>query len=174
MFKKRVIPVLLLKNGLIIRSERFKYHQVIGDPVTQLCRYNKWHVDELIYLDISSDASYDVRRNDAKIMTSGKSNILDIITEISKVCFVPLTFGGRIRTTEDIRLRLGCGADKITLNTAAIERPEFITESANSFGSQSIVISIDVKISESGSYQVYKGGREPTGLEPVEWAKRGS
>jgi cyclase len=170
MLKSRVIPVLLLKNGLIIRSEIFKYHQIIGDPTTQLERYNKWNVDELIYIDISTDDNYDVRRSDAKISTSESKNILDIISEISRVCFVPLTFGGRIRTMDDIRKRLQRGADKITLNTAAIENPEFITESANAFGSQCIVVSIDVKSREDGSYEVFKGGREVTGLDPTEWA----
>src|SRR2546425_613562 len=96
--KIRLIPCLLLKNGLIIRSELFKYHQVIGDPTTQLSRYNEWGVDELLYLDISRDAHYDVRRADAKIATADKWSITDIVDEISKRCFMPLTFGGGIRS----------------------------------------------------------------------------
>ncbi|MBA3765736.1 MAG: imidazole glycerol phosphate synthase subunit HisF [Acidobacteria bacterium] len=169
--KFRLIPCLLLKNGLIVRSELFKYHQIIGDPTTQLTRYNQWSVDELVYLDISQDDAYDVRRSDAKIQTAGKHTLLDIISEVSKVCFAPLTFGGRIRSIDDMRARFSCGADKITINTLAIENPESITEGARVFGSQAIVVSIDVKQHEDGSYEVYKGGRHSTGLDPVAWAQ---
>ena len=128
--KTRLIPCLLLKNGLIVRSEKFTYHQIIGDPTTQLERYNAWRVDELIYLDISRDESYDVRRSDAKIATQGSRTLLEIIEVVAKVCFMPLTFGGRIRSLEEIRERLAHGADKVTINTIAVQRPDFITESA--------------------------------------------
>jgi len=169
--KVRLIPCLLLKNGLIVRSEAFRYHQIIGDPITQLTRYNQWSVDELVYLDISRDEAYDVRRSDAKIQTAGKRTLLEIVAEVSQVCFAPLTFGGRIRTVEDMRARLANGADKITLNTAAIETPGLITEGARIYGAQAIVASIDAKRHEDGRYEVFKGGREPTGLDPVEWAR---
>lgn len=171
MLKTRVIPVLLLKNGLIVRSESFKYHQIIGDPTTQLRRYDSWQVDELIYLDISQVDAYDVRRSDAKIATSGKTNVLDIISEIAKVCFVPLTFGGRIRSLQDIRDRLDRGADKVTLNTLAHNEPNLVSRASNMFGSQCIVISIDAYRLEDGTYEVYRGGRRATGVDPVAWAK---
>ena len=171
MYKKRVIPVLLLKNGLIVRSELFKHHQIIGDPTTQLKRYNKWQVDELIYIDISQDDDYDVRRSDAKISTSGKVQILDIIQEVSKSCFMPLTFGGRIRTLEDIRARLGHGADKVSINTITHDDPNFVTRASTKFGSQCIVVSIDVKRHRSGECEVFKGGHIPTRKNPVIWAQ---
>ena len=169
--KTRLIPCLLLKNGLIIRSEKFKYHQIIGDPITQLGRYNSWLADEVVYLDITREGDYDVRRDDAKIATQNKRTILEIIEEISKVSFMPLTFGGRIRTTDDIRDRLRSGADKVTINTAAVERPNFIAESARVFGSQCIIVSIDVLRHPNGSCEVFThGGKQATGLDPVRWA----
>jgi len=170
--KTRLIPCLLLKNGLIVRSEKFTYHQIIGDPTTQLERYNAWRVDELIYLDISRDESYDVRRSDAKIATQGSRTLLEIIEVVAKVCFMPLTFGGRIRSLEEIRERLAHGADKVTINTIAVQRPDFITESARVFGSQCIVVSIDVKRHDDGRAEVFThGGKQPTGLDPIAWAR---
>ncbi len=172
MLKIRLIPILLLKNGLIVRSESFKFHQIIGDPITQLSRYNRWSVDELIYIDISSDDHYDVRREDAKIETSEKRSLLDIIEVVSKSCFVPLTFGGRIRTLNDIRSRVARGADKVTLNYQAIMDPGFITQAAKVFGNQCIVVSIDVLKNVHGQYEVFTSGRQKaTGLDPVQWAK---
>jgi len=171
MYKKRIIPVLLLKNGLIVRSELFTYHQIIGDPTTQLRRYNQWQVDELIYIDISREGDYDVRRSDAHIATSGKGHILDIIQEISRNCFMPLTFGGRIRSLDDIRLRLEHGADKVSINTVAHDEPSFIRSASAIFGSQCIVVSIDVKRDEHGRCEVYQGGHHATGKDPVAWAR---
>ncbi len=171
MHKKRVIPVLLLKNGVIVRSELFKYHQIIGDPTTQVKRYNNWQVDELIYIDISLQDHYDVRRNDAKIATSEKTEILGIIQEISKRCFMPLTFGGRIRTLEDIRVRLTQGADKISINTVTHDDPNFVASAAERFGSQCIVVSVDALRAADGTYEVYAGGHVPTGKDPVSWAQ---
>lgn len=171
MLKTRLIPILLLKNGLIVRSELFKYHQIIGDPLTQLSRYNRWSVDELIYLDISDQEHYDVRREDAKIGTHEQKNLLDIIRTVSKSCFAPLTFGGKIRTIDDIRNRVACGADKVTLNYQAIANPGFITEASRAFGSQCLVVSIDVLCNPQGQYEVVtQGGKNPTGLDPVRWA----
>jgi imidazole glycerol-phosphate synthase subunit HisF len=171
MLKRRVIPVLLLKNGLIVRSELFRHHQIIGDPTTQLRRYNQWQVDELVYLDISREGDYDVRRSDAQIATSGDVTFLDIIEEISRHSFMPLTVGGRIRTRQDIRARLERGADKVTLNTIAHDDPEFITAATTRFGSQCIVASIDVRRDEDGHCEVYRGGHQPTGKDPVAWAR---
>jgi cyclase len=169
--KTRLIPCLLLKNGLIIRSELFKYHQIIGDPISQLTRYNQWSVDELIYLDISTSDQYDVRRNDARIGTADKGSFSEIISEISRHCFVPLTVGGRIRSLDDMRKLFANGADKITINTLAIEQPEIVTRAANTFGSQAVVVSIDAKSDGGGQYRVLSGGRSSTDLDVVEWAR---
>jgi len=171
MLKKRLIPCLFLMNGLLVRSEKFEFHQIFGNTIHQLERYNDWSVDELIYIDISREDHYDLRRDDIKVKNKG--NILDLLFEISKKCFIPLTFGGKIKTIEDIRQRLKNGADKITINTIAIENPNFITEAARTFGSQCIVISIDVKKSNKNEYRVYKKfGEVDTGMHPVEWAKK--
>ncbi|MFH2106793.1 MAG: imidazole glycerol phosphate synthase cyclase subunit [Candidatus Micrarchaeota archaeon] len=171
MLKNRLIPCLFLKNGLIVRSEKFEYHQYLGNPIHQVERYNSWCVDELIYIDISPEEKYDLRRDDMKV--KNVPNLLDIITEVSKKCFMPLTFGGRIRTIEDIRERTKRGADKVTINTMALESPSFITKSSEIFGSQCIVVSIDVKKGDDGSYEVYShGGKKATGKGPVEWAMK--
>ncbi len=170
--KVRLIPCLLLKNGLIVRSEKFKYHQFIGDPVTQLGRYNQWLADEVIYLDITRDDIYEVRREDTRIATQNKRTLAEIIQEVSKVSFMPLTFGGGIKNLEDIHMRLSHGADKVAINTQAVATPEFINQSAKTFGSQCIVIAIDVKKKEDGAYEVYtQWGTKATGLDPVTWAK---
>lgn len=167
MLKRRLIPVLFLKNGLIVRSERFSYHQNLGNPLAEVKRYSDWNVDELIYIDISREKYYDLRRDDLKV--SNRTDIISIIKDVSKVSFMPLTFGGGIRTISDIRDRLYAGADKITINTIAIEDPDFITESAKIFGSQCIVVSIDYKI-VNGKPKVFKGGTTETELDVFEWA----
>ena len=102
MLKHRLIPVLLLKNGLLVRSQGFHRHQIIGNPIHEVQRFNEWSVDELIYLDISQDDEYDLRRDDQRI--KGLSNAEDILTAVSENCFIPLTWGGRIRTIEQIRV----------------------------------------------------------------------
>ena len=169
MLKSRLIPVLLLQNGLLVRSELFSIHQVIGNPIHEVERFNEWNVDELIYLDITREGQYDLRRDDAivKNMTSQ----LDILEAVSAASFMPLTWGGRIRTLDDMNARFQRGADKITLNTAAIETPDLITTAALKFGSQAIVISIDVRLSADNRYEVVTaGGHTETGKDPAEWA----
>jgi imidazole glycerol-phosphate synthase subunit HisF len=171
MLKNRLIPVLLLQNGLLVRSERFKIHQVLGNPIHEVQRFNQWAVDELIYLDISRDDSYDLRRDDHKI--SGLSSPLGILDEVSKTCFMPLTWGGRITTVDDMRARISLGADKVTINSEAVRNPQLITEGALVFGSQAIVVSIDVLEHSNGKREVFiDGGRTATGLGPVEWARK--
>ena len=170
MLKKRLIPCLFLKNGHLVRSEKFVYHQLLGDPLHQVDRINDWSADELIYIDISNEEYYDLRRDDMK--TKRMNNIYEIITQVSKNCFIPLTFGGNIKTIIDIKERLNRGADKVIINTKALETPYFITESSNKFGSQCIVIGIDVKINEKNEYEVYSNhGKKPTGKDPIKWAK---
>lgn len=168
MLKRRLIPALFLKNGLIVRSEGFDYHQNIGNVVSEAKRYNEWNVDELIYIDISRDKQYDLRRDDLRVASN--NSLLDIIVAVSKVCFMPLTFGGGIRSLADIRDRLLRGADKITINTAALEDAAFIEVASQTFGSQCIVVSIDYKY-VGGKPKVFKGGLIETDLDPLEWAK---
>jgi cyclase len=170
MLKNRLIPVLLLQNGLLVRSELFKIHQVLGNPIHEVKRFNEWMVDELVYLDISRDDSYDLRRDDHKI--SGLDSALAILDEVSRTCFMPLTWGGRILSVDDMRARISRGADKVTINSQAVRTPDLITEGAKVFGSQAIVVSIDVRQHENGKREVYiDGGRAATGLEPVSWAR---
>jgi cyclase len=168
MLKTRLIPVLLLKNGLLVRSEGFRIHQVIGNPIHEVERFNEWNVDELLYIDISRDDEYDLRRNDSKI--SSLTDPLQILDHVSKTCFMPLTWGGRIKSVEDMRARFSRGADKITVNSAAIANPELISAGARLFGSQAIVVSIDVKKHSRGEYEVYSGcGQVATGLDVRQW-----
>jgi cyclase len=170
MLKKRLIPCLFLKNGHLVRRENFSYHQLLGDPIAQVERINSWSADELIYIDISDEEYYDLRRDDKKIKSM--DNIYDIIERVSKTCFIPLTFGGNIKTIEDIKKRLKKGADKVVVNTIAFENPEFIGEASKVFGRQCIVVGIDVKINSENGYEVYvQHGKKATGLNPVEWAK---
>jgi cyclase len=172
MLKKRLIPVLYLRNGFLVRSELFRIHQNLGNPVAQVHRYNDWMVDELIYIDITPDDHYDTQRTDRGGLDGQPvKSIEDIITIISRCCFMPLTIGGKIRTLEDIRRRLSLGADKITLNTQALDDPDFITRAAHEFGSQAIVVSIDALRHPDGRLEVMRRfGSEPTGLSPADWA----
>jgi cyclase len=171
MLKTRLIPVLLLQNGLLVRSEKFTVHQVIGTPIYEVQRFNEWNVDELIYLDISRDDVYDLRRDDHKL--KGLNDPLEILDAVSKTCFMPLTWGGRIRTLDDIRRRISRGADKITLNTGAAVNPALVTEAARTFGSQAVVGSIDALRHADGRLEVVtEGGRNGTGMHPADWAHR--
>jgi cyclase len=167
MLKKRFIPVLLLRNGVIVQSRNFKRYQIIGTPTAAVERLSNWASDELIYLDISPEPIYDLNRND--LNHPSFSSILDIIQLIASKCFMPLTFGGGIRSLNDVYLRIENGADKISINTIAIDNPNFIAECAKIFGSQCIVISIDV-MKIDNKWRVFKGGCEATDLDPVSWA----
>lgn len=170
--RPRVIPVLLLKHGVIVRSQLFKVHQVIGNPMSTVERFSHWNVDELVILDISEFDYHDLRRDDLQQNYSG-TNTLDVLREVAKVCFMPLAFGGRIRTLEDIAARLAAGADKVVINTKAVEDPDFIATAARRFGNQCIVVSIDARRHADGRYEVFgAGGKRATGLDPADWARR--
>ncbi|MDZ4677669.1 MAG: imidazole glycerol phosphate synthase cyclase subunit [Oligoflexia bacterium] len=171
MLKHRMIPCLFLRNGVLVQSRSFKRYQLLGNPIVAVDRYNQWGVDELVYIDMTPGAYAGIGRDDVAL--HGRTNILDIIKDVSKKCFMPLTFGGGIRTLEDIGQRLSVGADKITVNTIAVDRPEFISESAKEFGSQCIILSIDAKLNEQGKHIVMRGGKTATELDVVEWAKKG-
>ncbi|MBX3260975.1 MAG: imidazole glycerol phosphate synthase cyclase subunit [Labilithrix sp.] len=167
--KTRLIPVLLLKNGQLVRSESFQTHQILGNPVHEVERFNQWTVDELIYLDISDDDWID-GREDMKVRR--ESSALGILESVASRCFMPLTFGGRIRTLDDVRDRVQRGADKITLSRAAIETPSLITEAAKSFGSQAVVVVIDAKANGAGGWDVvYDHARRSAGRSPADWAR---
>jgi imidazoleglycerol phosphate synthase cyclase subunit len=170
--RPRLIPVLLLKHGLLVRSQLFRVHQVIGNPVSTIMRLSNWNVDEVVLLDISrGDDFHDLRRDDLQVQYAG-STAADVLREVSRVCSIPFTAGGRVRTLEDIRTRLRAGAEKVTLNTQAVLTPDLIGEAATKFGAQCIVISIDAKAKPDGTYEVYSdGGRTPTGLDVVAWAR---
>jgi cyclase len=153
----RVIPVLLFDNGAIYRSQQFDRLYRLGDPLRQVERYKAWDVDEIIYLDM--------RR------TVGGVRLIDILPEVSRNCFAPLAVGGGIRTTDEIRRYLGAGADRVVVNTAAFETPEFITEAAHRFGEQAIIVSIDARRRIDGKHEVVVDrGRRPTGVLVGDWA----
>src|SRR3989338_4633003 len=134
MKKKRLIPVLLLKDGFLVQSNGFSKYRNLGNPITALKRLNDWGPDEIIYLDISNGDNYDLRRDDTNC--KNRHDIFEILEDVSKVCFAPITMGGRIKTLLDIEKRLSKGADKVSINTAALERPELIREASLEFGSQ--------------------------------------
>ncbi len=173
MLKNRLIPVLFLQNGYLVRSETFSNHKKLGNPVAQLERYNDWDVDELIYIDITKDGDYRDQRTDlGGSKFNSVNSIEDIIKEIASKCFMPITFGGGIRTLEDARIRFELGADKITINSQAIREPEIITSLAEEFGSQAVIVSIDALQLPNKKYAVYSNwGAENTGKNADEWAR---
>ena len=171
MLKHRLIPVLLLKNGQLVRSEDFSQHQIIGDPIHEVERFNEWNVDELIYIDITKGEYSFQGRTDHK--TKNLDNPLDILDAVSKTCFMPLTWGGRIQTFEDAAERFSRGADKITLNAALFETPDLVSKIAKRYGTQAVVASIDAFKHEDGRYEVFTAGKEkPMGVDPVEHARK--
>lgn len=182
MLKPRLIPVLLYKNGILVRSQKFNFHQSTGDPISIVGRFTSWKADELIYLDIGREDVYDYRDTMQVVgSTSSKKNseatvaqsFVEVIQAVAKTCTIPFTVGGKIRTLEDIRIRLFSGADKVSINTKALEDPDFITAAAKRFGNQCIVISVDVKQNPiSKKYEVYtKFGTEPTGRDVLAWCR---
>lgn len=155
MLKKRIIPVLLLKEGWIVQSKSFKKYQNIGNPMASVRRLSEWGSDELIFLDISKTDKYDLRRDDQGYKNS--NNYLELMEEVSKIAFMPITLGGKISSLSHIEDRLRVGADKVAINTKAVEDLEFISKSANEFGSQCIVVSLDFK-KEGDNYFIYTRG----------------
>ncbi|MCF8475400.1 MAG: imidazole glycerol phosphate synthase subunit HisF [Pseudolabrys sp.] len=162
---------MLLQNGLLVRSEKFSIHQIIGNPIHEVERFNEWSVDALIYLDISETDEYNLRRSDKKVR--GLANPLVILDAVSKTCFMPLTWGGMIRSVEDMRERFRRGADKITINSQAFRTPDLIEQAARTFGSQAVVVSIDVMRHPDKKLEVFiDGGATATDVNPVDWAKQ--
>ncbi len=158
--KNRIIPVVLLKNGRVVQSKSFNRHQVLGTPSVIVGRLSNWYADELIYLDISRNKDYDLNRDDLNF--NNLDNLNSIINQISKNCFMPLTVGGGIKNISDIENRLSAGADKVCINTEAIENPEFLNDAAKIFGSQCIVVSIDCKKIDKNFRVFTKFGKNDT------------
>ena len=169
MVKTRLIPVLYILNGFIVRSEGFKIHQNIGNVINQAQRYNEWNVDELIYIDITREGTHNLQRDDHRV--ESYSDIHEIITRIGAVCFMPLTFGGGIRNVDDAQLRIRLGADKVTLNTAAINDPGVVSEIAKRYGSQAVVVSVDYRVIKGQPVVHSNFGRDNTGMAVVDWVR---
>jgi imidazole glycerol-phosphate synthase subunit HisF len=160
MLKMRVIPCLDVKDGRVVKGVNFVDLVDAGDPVAQARFYDREGADELCFLDITASAE-------------GRETLYDAVRRTAEECFMPLTVGGGVRAVEDIRRLLLAGADKVSINTAAVARPDFVREAAQKFGSQCIVAAIDAKASAPGRWQVFThGGRRPTGIDAVEWAGR--
>lgn len=160
MLKKRIIPCLDVKDGRVVKGTNFVDIQDAGDPVELAKFYDKAGADELVFLDIT--ASHEKR-----------GTMIDVVRKTAREVFIPFTVGGGIKSIEDMRAILRAGADKVSINTPAIQNPELITQGAKIFGSQCMVVAIDAKKRESGGYEAYiNGGRVPTGLDVVEWAKK--
>ena len=159
MLKKRIIPCLDVKNGRVVKGINFTNLVDAGDPVEQASIYNKGGADEICFLDITAS-------------NENRDILLDTVKKTAERCFVPLTVGGGVRTVWDIRNLLLAGADKVSINTAAIKNPELIKESALQFGSQCIVVAIDAKKTAENKWTVFThGGREATNLDALEFAK---
>ena len=160
MLKKRIIPCLDVKGGRVVKGVKFENLRDVGDPAELAARYAQEGADEVVFLDIS--ASKDERRT-----------TLDVVRRTAEALFIPLTVGGGIRTVEDVQDALNAGADKVSMNTSAIQNPALISESSERFGAQCIVVAIDAKRKPAGGWEVFThGGSKPTGFDAVEWARR--
>jgi cyclase len=160
MLKARIIPCLDVQNGRVVKGINFVDLRDAGDPVEQARLYDAAGADELCFLDIG--ASHENRET-----------IYDVVSNTAAQCFMPLTVGGGVRETDDVRKMLLAGADKVSINTAAVLRPQFVAEAAQRFGSQCIVVAIDAKSTGPGRWEIFThGGRKPTGLDAVDWAQR--
>lgn len=161
MFTKRIIPCLDVNNGRVVKGVNFVNLQDAGDPVEIAAAYDKAGADELVFLDIT--ASSDAR-----------ATVVDMVRKVAEKVFIPFTVGGGIRTVEDFKVLLREGADKISINTSAIMNPELISQAADKFGSQCVVVAIDARRREDGSgWNIYKnGGRVDMGIDAVEWAMK--
>lgn len=158
----RVIPCLDVNNGRVVKGVNFVNLRDAGDPVEIATAYDKAGADEVVFLDITASSD-------------GRKTVVDMVREVAKKLFIPFTVGGGIRTVEDFREILREGADKVSVNSAAIKRPELIKEAAEKFGSQCVVLAIDAKRRENGEgWTIYlNGGRVDTGIDAIEWAKKG-
>ena len=161
MYTKRIIPCLDVNNGRVVKGVNFVNLQDAGDPVEIAAAYDKAGADELVFLDITASSD-------------GRKTVVDMVRRVAERVFIPFTVGGGIRTVEDFRALLREGADKISVNSAAIDRPELIREAADKFGSQCVVVAIDAKRRADGSgWNIYKhGGRIDTGIDALSWVEK--
>ena len=161
MYTKRIIPCLDVNNGRVVKGVNFVNLQDAGDPVEIAAAYDKEGADELVFLDITASSD-------------GRKTVADMVRRVAERVFIPFTVGGGIRTVEDFRALLREGADKISVNSAAIDRPELICEAADKFGSQCVVVAIDAKRRADGSgWNIYKhGGRIYTGIDALSWVEK--
>ena len=165
MLAKRVIPCLDVHAGQVTRGVRFGKAEAgelrnVGDPVELALRYNEQGADEMVFFDITASAH-------------GRATMVEVIERVADQCFMPLTVGGGLRSVEDIYAMLRAGADKVSINSAALANPDLIRAGAEKFGSQCIVVSIDARRAAPGRWEVFShGGRKPTGLDAVQWAQR--
>ena len=160
MLKTRIVPCLDVKGGRVVKGVNFVDLVDAGDPVEQARLYDSEGADELCFLDITASSD-------------DRGILLDVVAHTAEECFMPLTVGGGVRALDDIRRLLLAGADKVSINTAAVARPEFVAEAARKFGSQCITVAIDAKWAAPARAEIYThGGRRPTGVEAVGWARR--
>lgn len=161
MLQKRIIPCLDVDKGRVVKGTNFIDLRDAGDPVELAAYYDAEGADELTFLDITASSE-------------GRDTIVDVAARTAEKVFIPFTVGGGIRTTDDFRKILKTGADKIGVNTAAVNNPDLIRQGAEMFGAQCVVLAVDARRKEDGSWEVYThGGRTPTGLDAIEWAQRG-
>ena len=160
MLKSRIIPCLDIKDGRVVKGVNFTNLIDAGDPVAQAKYYYEEGADELCFLDISATIEE-------------RQTMLQIAKAIAKVCFIPFTVGGAVKTIQDFDNLLKCGADKVSVNSAAIKNPDLIKEASQKYGSQCVVVAIDAKRAENGNYEIYThGGSKPTGINALKWAKK--
>jgi cyclase len=169
MLKRRLIPCLFLQNGLIVRSEGFREFKQLGNPVGQLERLNDWNADELIYVDITRDGGYDLKRDDLK--ASSRSDVLSILRDVATRCFMPLTFGGRIDSLATVDAFIANGADKVIINSAVSRSPALITEVAEKYGAQAMVVGVDTRRDDSGWTVWIDNGRTRAERSLDEWVR---
>ena len=160
MFTKRIIPCLDCKNGRVVKGTNFVDLRDAGDPVEVALMYDKSGADELVFLDITASSD-------------GRNTTVDLVRKVAEKVFIPFTVGGGIRTVDDFKVLLREGADKISINSAAIMNPQLISEAADKFGSQCVVVAIDAKRRDDGGWSIYKnGGRVDMHMDAVEWAMK--
>ena len=161
MHTKRIIPCLDVNNGKVVKGINFVNLKDAGDPVAVGAAYDKAGADELVFLDITASSD-------------SRNIVIDMVRKVAETVFIPFTVGGGIRTVDDFKAILREGADKVSINSSAINTPRLISDAADKFGSQCVVLAIDARRREDGSYEVVvAGGRTPTGLDAIEWAKKG-
>ncbi|MBQ2677258.1 MAG: imidazole glycerol phosphate synthase subunit HisF [Clostridia bacterium] len=161
MHAKRIIPCLDVKDGRVVKGVNFVNIRDAGDPVECAAAYDAAGADELVFLDITASSD-------------NRPTVIEMVKAVAKQVFIPFTVGGGIRTVEDFRAMLSAGADKVAVNSAAIKNPQIISDAAEAFGSQCVVLAVDAKRKDNGGFTVYlNGGRVDTGLDAIEWIKKG-